>query len=79
MMESGFTLLDKFNRNPVEEASLGKYTIILNKNGQVVWYSTLGTSNIWQLPNGNLIYRSVSKAVEASLLGAELRVVELAK
>ena len=57
-MEPGFTLLDKFTRGKptTPDATLPRYTIIVDNAGDVVWYSTLGANATRQLPNGNLFY-----------------------
>ena len=69
-MEPGFTLLDKFTRGKptTPDATLPRYTIIVDDAGEVVWYSTLGANATRQLPNGNLFYLD-GNALEIDLLG----------
>ena len=75
-MEPRFTLLDKFSRGRGSPGTT--YTIILDHEGEVVWYSTLGASAMQQLPNGNLRYRSGRDVIEIDMLGAEISTVNLA-
>jgi len=69
-MEPGFTLLDKFTRGKptTPDATLPRYTIIVDNAGEVVWYSTLGANATRQLPNGNLFYLD-GNVLEIDLLG----------
>ena len=70
-MEPGFTLLDRFGRGrpPTPDATLPTYSIIVDDAGDVVWYSTLGSNAMRQLPNGNLSYLNSTNATEIDLLG----------
>jgi arylsulfate sulfotransferase len=63
-MEGGFTLLDRFRRS----GTVGNlYSIIVDNQGAVRWYSTLGSQDgTRQLPNGNLLLPDSS---ELDLLG----------
>ena len=69
-MEPGFTLLDKFTRGKptTPDATLPRYTIIVDDAGDVVWYSTLGANTTRQLLNGNLFYLD-GNVLEIDLLG----------
>jgi len=77
-MEPGFTLLDKFTRGKpaTPDATLPRYTIIVDNAGDVVWYSTLGANTTLQLPNGNLFYLD-GNLLEIDLLGNEKQSVAL--
>jgi hypothetical protein len=63
-MESGYTLIDRFYRYPTNATDLSEtpdsdlpvYSIILDNNGEVVWYSTVGSRHMEVLPNGNIRY-----------------------
>jgi arylsulfate sulfotransferase len=79
-MEPGFTLLDKITRGKptTPDATLPRYTIIVDDAGDVVWYSTLGADvgAMRQLPNGNLFYLT-ENLFEIDLLGNEKQSVAL--
>jgi arylsulfate sulfotransferase len=63
-MEPGFTLMDKMRRAGSTGAA---YTMIVDNNGQVRWYSTVGGQDgMRQLPNGRLLLLDSS---EMDLLG----------
>jgi len=66
-MEPGYILMDKFRRF----GSGGEfYAIIVDNQGEVVWYSTSGGSNgMRKLPNGNLMLIDSS---EMTLLGESI-------
>jgi arylsulfate sulfotransferase len=72
-MEPGYTLLDLFNGG-----SGASYSTIVDAQGTVVWYSTLGGQAMTRLPNGNLRWRSDSSIVESDLLGNQVPVIPLA-
>ncbi len=74
-MEPGFTLLDRARRlNGEPRAS---YSMILDKSGEVVWYSERPTSAVRQLPNGNLLFRLRSTIIEMDMLGNDIETVTL--
>jgi arylsulfate sulfotransferase len=77
-MEPGFTLLDKFTRGKptTPDATLPRYTLIVDDAGDVVWYSTLGANATRQLPNGNLFYLD-GNVFEIDLLGNEKQSIAL--
>ena len=77
-MEPGFTLLDKFTRGKptTPDATLPRYTIIVDDAGEVVWYSTLGANATRQLPNGNLFFLD-GNVFEVDLLGNEKQSIAL--
>ena len=67
-VEPGYTLLDQIHRG--RNLVPGElYTIILDKRGDVVWYSTLGWSLMLRLSNGNLTYRAGSDVTVIDMLG----------
>jgi arylsulfate sulfotransferase len=70
-MEPGYTLMDKLQRDigNTPGGDKEKYSIIINNMGEVVWYSTLGTRDMMQSENGNLIYREGHEMYEIDLLG----------
>jgi hypothetical protein len=74
-MEPGFTLLDRFSRRPNDTRPA--YAIIVDQNGDVVWYSSRPRAAIVQLPNGNLLYRDGNFANEMDMLGNLVSSVEL--
>jgi arylsulfate sulfotransferase len=83
-MEPGYTLIDKIARTPpgvpedrFPDGTLTTYSIILDSTGEVVWYSTLGSRNMKQLPNGNLAYTSNRHLIEGDLLGNEIQSISL--
>ena len=80
-MEPGYTLLDKISRgtSTTPDGNLPVYTIIVDNAGDVVWYSTLGSNAMRQLPNGNLFYRvyRAENVFEIDLLGNEKQSVVL--
>ncbi len=78
LMEPGFTLLDRFARETDADVLLGRYSIILNSAGQVVWFSPSSNSNMRQLPNGDLMYRNGQTVIEMTMLGEQVKIVELA-
>ncbi|MEZ5540438.1 MAG: aryl-sulfate sulfotransferase [Pseudomonadota bacterium] len=53
------------------------YTVIVDAGGEVVWYSTLGEINNYQLGNGSLLYRKGEDVVNVDMLGNEIRRVTL--
>ena len=58
LMEPGFVLLDRFSRGRDADPDLNLYSIIFDENGDVVWYSKLGTRPMVRFDNGNLFYPS---------------------
>ncbi|MCU7923956.1 MAG: aryl-sulfate sulfotransferase [Candidatus Thiodiazotropha sp. (ex Dulcina madagascariensis)] len=75
-MEPGYTIIDTLARSrpgvppeAIPDGTLPKYSIILDDTGEVVWYSTIGSRNMKQLPNGNISYRSGRNIIEMDLLG----------
>jgi len=83
-MESGFTLLDRFTRGAGESKGLGRYMMILDPEGHVVWYSTRGGGGTQRLENGNLLFRErndnhlVNQLIEMTLTGETIRDLPLA-
>lgn len=72
-MEPGYTLLDKFMREA--GAPEPAYAMIVDRKGNVVWYSTLGGlqgTAIVQLANGDLRYRDGTALVQTDMLGNEI-------
>jgi len=67
-MEPGFLLLDRFRRNQGEPGL--QYSMILDANGDVVWYSTLGANVMLARDDGRLLYRNAGGKREIDLLGA---------
>ena len=61
LMEPGFILFDRFTRGRNADPELNLYSIIVDKNGDVVWYSEFGGQPMIQLDNGNLFYPSRDK------------------
>jgi arylsulfate sulfotransferase len=49
------------------------YMIIVDNNGDVVWYSTLGDITNYQLEDGTILYRSKNDIVNIDMLGNEVR------
>jgi arylsulfate sulfotransferase len=77
-MEPGFTLLDKYTlRGSTGGSGEEQYSIILDSEGQVVWYSTSGGNAMKQLPNGHLSFRPGSNVVEMDMLGSIISKFEL--
>lgn len=66
-VEPGFTVLDRFQRTGGETRPT--CTMILDRDGNAVWYSTLGGQVTRRAENGNPSYRSGHDAVEIELLG----------
>jgi len=57
--------------------SINDYTIIVDDAGEVVWYSTLGSVDNYQLPDGTLLYRDESDIIYADMLGNILQRIAL--
>ncbi len=83
-MEPGYTLIDKFSRKmPTQtntlppDSNLPIYSIILDNTGDVVWYSTLGSSHMGQLSNGHIHYNNGTHIVEIDLLGNIINTINL--
>jgi arylsulfate sulfotransferase len=83
-MEPGYTLVDKIIRGPVNipdsqtpDGTLPKYSMILDNTGNIIWYSTLGSINMKQLPNGNISYTSNNDLIETDLLGNIQKTIHL--
>jgi arylsulfate sulfotransferase len=56
----------------LDSDSRSTYTIIVDEKGEVVWYSTLGGINNYQLEDGTLLYRLKNDVINIDLLGNEL-------
>lgn len=68
-MEPGYTLF----RLVVNNANTG-YLTIINEDGEVVWYSTLGSSHDFrQLSDGNLMMGQTTAFNEVNILGQTLK------
>lgn len=69
LMEPGYTLF----RCVVNNSNIG-YLIIINNNGEVVWYSTLNSGHdLRQLSDGNLMMAKTTSFDEVSILGQTLK------
>ena len=75
-MSPGFTVFDRLLRAP--GSTLPTYTIILDDEGDVVWYSSTGAQGTSKFMNGNLWWPgSVSR--EVNLLGLVSREINLSE
>lgn len=73
LMEPGFTLIDRFNRND----GGSRYATILDAQGSVVWYGAVGGSDMEQSANGNLNLGVGPSADEIDMLGTLVSSVPL--
>ncbi len=73
-MEPGYTLFRCVNNNQV-----AGYVIIIDNNGEVVWYSTMAAGHdMRQLENGNLLNPLFTGFKEVNLLGETVRTIPAA-
>jgi hypothetical protein len=69
-MERGYTLVDRIRGDE-------GFSMILDAQGEVVWYSRLGGGGMLQLHNGNLFWRNQDTAEEWTLLGERVSSVPM--
>ena len=66
MMEPGYTFLNCLGRG---QDPRPRYSVIVDKTGEVVWYATLCLNGVRQLPNGKIQHRQGGAVREWDMLG----------
>jgi hypothetical protein len=66
-MEPGYTMINRISTRG--SATSGRYSIIFDNAGNVVWFANAGGNNMRQMPNGNIIFLFGNQWSEMDLLG----------